>query len=218
MAESMTESQAIEYASGLGLQEPDRSGVVSVLVNFPMACESRGMFADGILKAVARVRGPETAAEIQRNAGFPSRILGFRLYPHRDFYLLFYASAMALHPNRPLPMGMRMIAETFYPIFVESLAGRTMSALMGKTPRTVLERFIEAYKIAAPWNEHVIENASDKELTWRCKVEPCPYYPDTFSGICTGMVRTVTGLTPNFDIAARHNGQDCQHVKFRITW
>ena len=45
----------------------------------------------------------------------------------------------------PLELAMDRIAETFYPVFRDSMVGRTLSAMMGKDPRRVLERLVDAY-------------------------------------------------------------------------
>ena len=45
----------------------------------------------------------------------------------------------------PLELAMDHIAETFYPVFRDSMVGRTLSAMMGKDPRRVLERLVDAY-------------------------------------------------------------------------
>ncbi len=207
-----------EFATSLHLSLADQEAVYETLMNFPPACRSRGMFATGILEAVKREHGVEKAAAIRRNAGYPDRISSFALYPHRDFYRVFYASAAALYPGMDLGIGMRRIAESFYPIFIDSLAGRTMHALIGKTPRVVLGRFVEAYKISTPWNDHVVEDANHERMLWRCKVEPCPFYPETFAGISTGMVETVTGIRPQYHIVTRTRERDHQKILFEIRW
>lgn len=214
----MNEFNVAQFALNLGLDESARRAVSDALSRFPDACKSRGMFANGVLESVAREHGKERAAQIRQASGYPPRISSFGLYPHRDFYRLFYSSAVSLHPNRSLAEGMRLVAEDFYPIFIQSLAGRTMHALIGRTPDVVLGRFIEAYKIATPWNEHRITDSHDSSLLWTCKVEPCEFYPHTFAGICTGMVRTVTGITPHFETQAHSTGHNFQNYGFRISW
>jgi len=214
----MSQFDVDEFARSLGLQESNRRAVVETLTRFPKVCKSRGMFANGVLESVARVHGDERRDQIRENAGYPRRISSFGLYPHSDFYRVFYASAAALHPDKPLGKGMRLVAEEFYPIFIQSLAGRTMHALIGRTPDVVLGRFVEAYKIATPWNEHRIVDSARDCLVWNCMVEPCPHYPDTFAGICTGMVRTVTGITPQFEIQQHTVGSNYQNFSFGTSW
>lgn len=216
-AETSTDD-AGAFAASLGLHATDEDAVYRNLINFPDACRSRGMFATGILEAVRRRCGAGVADRIRLEAGYPARIMGFALYPHRDFYRLFYASAAAMYPRIRLGEGMRRIAESFYPIFIESLPGRTLHVLVGRTPEVVLRRFVEAYKISTPWNEHEVESHTDRELIWRCMVEPCPNYPDTFAGISTGMVETVTGIRPRYEVINRVTAKDHQRITFRISW
>ena len=215
----MNISEIEDFADVLHLKGNDRDRICTTLANFPPPCTSRGMFATGVLEAVARKCGQTVADEIRERAGYPANITSFFLYPHQNFYRLFYASAVAMYPNESMGVGMRRIAESFYPIFSETLVGRTMGALIGKTPETVLRRFVEAYKIATPWNEHVISAGTIADgVVWKCKVEPCHFYPDTFSGICTGMVRAVTGITPQFTVLSREPATDHQRLTFQIRW
>ena len=215
----MNENEIDEFANFLELFGTDRDRICTTLANFPDECRSRGMFATGVLDAVVRKCGQPIADGIQARAGYPAHITSFVLYPHLDFYRLFYASAVAMYPELPVGEAMRAIAESFYPIFSETLVGRTMGALIGKTPEVVLRRFVEAYKIATPWNEHAIVAGSSKNgIVWKCMVEPCHFYPDTFAGICTGMVRTVTGITPEFTVLSRDPASDHQRLSFQIRW
>ena len=215
----MNISEIEDFADVLHLRGDDRDRIVTTLANFPEACASRGMFATGVLEAVARTCGQYVADGIRERAGYPANITSFVLYPHLDFYRLFYASAVAMYPDEAMGVGMRRIAESFYPIFSETLVGRTMGALIGKTPEVVLRRFVEAYKIATPWNEHVISSGTVANgVLWKCKVEPCHFYPDTFAGICTGMVRAVTGITPQFAVLSREPARDHQRLTFQIRW
>ncbi|GEM_PF-1911964 len=214
----MTESEIIAFVHRLGLHGAEKEAIMAALLNFPVDCLSRGMFAKGVLKAAERPVGALEAELLQQRARYPKRIMGFQLYPHRDFYLVFYSVATTLYPDKTLAEGMRLLAESFYPIFASSLIGRTMSALIGKTPADVLSRFAEAYKIATPWCEHSITQVEPNRLLWHCTVEPCPHYTSTFAGICTGMVRTVTGITPEFETLSIEHAGDRQKFVFQISW
>lgn len=195
-------ADAEAFATSLNVSPGDREKIARCLADFPTECKSRGMFFDGILENVRQRRGEAKAQEIVQLAGIRYRIQNFGQYPHRDFYKVFYRSAAVLHPEIGIGLGMERIAEDFYPLmFAQSLAGKTMALLMGNDPATVLARFVDAYGIAATWNEHRFERGSNGIHHWRCKVEPCDFYPHTFQGICRGMVKSVTGVDPKVRVA-----------------
>ncbi|MEM7606520.1 MAG: TIGR02265 family protein [Myxococcota bacterium] len=214
----MNDFELERWADSLRLPPWERDSVLQTLRHFPVRCRSRGMFASGVLKSVERVCGASVAAEVQRQSGYPRRITSFTLYPHVTFYRLFYASASLMFPTQSLGEGMQSVAETFYPIFSESLAGRTMKALLGRTPEAVLARFVDAYRIATPWNEHAVEFVGTQAARWKCMVEPCDFYEYTFAGICTGMVRAATGVVPTFEVVERSRATNHQRLEMMIRW
>jgi uncharacterized protein (TIGR02265 family) len=212
-------SHSEAFVGTLGLAEEDHDAVRHSLDTFPDACVSRGMFFEGILDALARGIGPNEPASAREKTGLTHRIQAFSLYPHRDFYRLFYYAARRLHPTRSLEQGLSHIAELFYPnMFAENLAGKTLAAFLGKDPVSVIGRLVDAYRIAVPWNEHRFEVASGpgRAHLWTCKVEPCPFYPSTFRGIATGMVRSVTGHTPRIEVVEHQPERAQQRFVFRI--
>jgi uncharacterized protein (TIGR02265 family) len=207
------------FVGTLGLGDEDHEAVRRCLDGFPDACTSRGMFFDGILDALARGLGPAEPALARQRTGLTHRIQAFSLYPHRDFYRLFYYAARRLHPTRSIEQGLSHIAELFYPnMFAENLAGKTLAAFLGKDPVSVIGRLVDAYRIAAPWNEHRFDVATSpgRPHLWTCKVEPCPFYPSTFRGIATGMVRSVTGQTPRIEVVEHHAERNQQRFVFRV--
>lgn len=198
--DARTDAEA--FADSLQVSASDREKIVRCLVDFPAECKSRGMFFEGVLENVRQRYGEPRAQEIVAQAGIKYRIQNFGQYPHRDFYKVFYRSANVLFPSLGMGAGLERIAEDFYPLmFAKSLAGKTMALLMGDDPATVLARFVDAYGIAATWNEHRFERGATGVHHWRCRVEPCEFYPHTFQGICRGMVRTVTRVDPQIRVA-----------------
>lgn len=205
------------YASRLDVIAADREKVIRCLADFPSECKSRGMFFEGVLAAIEREKGIVAARKVVEEAGIGYRITNFGLYPHRDFYKVFYRAARILHPKRPIGEGMNRIAQDFYPaMFAESLAGKTMAVLLGKDPLQVLGRFVDAYKIACPWADHACETLADGALRWKCKVEPCPFYERTIEGIATGMVTTVTGARLRFRTVDHSLGNSEQRFVFDV--
>lgn len=200
-----------DFVSSLQLTSADADAVRQCLDTFPTACTSRGMFFEGILDALARGHG-KSEIEIARSAaGIDYRIQSFSLYPHRDFYLLFYYAARRLHPQLSIEQGLSRIAELFYPnMFAENLAGKTMAAFLGNDPVVVLGRLVDAYRIATPWNEHRFETRSSGPHRWTCKVEPCPFYPSTLRGIASGMLKSVTGRTVDLQVESHAPGRSEQ--------
>lgn len=210
---------AVAYAGKLNLTASDREKIVRCLGSFPAACKSRGMFFEGVLDAVKRMNGEAAARAVIEDADIKYRITNFGLFPHRDFYKIFYRAARLIHPRSSISDAMHQIAQSFYPaMFAESLAGKTMAVLLGKDPVQVLGRLVDAYKIAVPWNEHVCERSDRGTFVWRCKVEPCPFYARTLEGIATGMVETVTGRTPRFETIEHSVAESEQRFVFDVSF
>ncbi|MFO0693357.1 MAG: DUF2378 family protein [Polyangiales bacterium] len=207
---------AIEFASRHPFTEADRKVVVETLTRFPRDCRSRGMFFLGVLEQVRRGAGAAAAQRIEADLALPYRVQQFSLVPHRDFYKLFFVAARTLHPSLPLASGMERIAESFYPIFAESLAGKTLALMLSKDPVTVVSRFVDAYKIACPHNTHVFEQSNDGVHRWTCRVEPCDYYPNVIQGICRGMVREVTAREPIMKVRSKTEEADAHNYVFEV--
>lgn len=205
------------FVASLGLAPNEAQAVRLCLDTFPETCTSRGMFFEGVLDALVRGHGAKEADEARRKTELTHRVQSFSLYPHRDFYKLFYYAARRLHPTVPIEQGLSRIAELFYPnMFAENLAGKTMAVFLGKDPVSVMGRLVDAYRIAAPWNEHTFEVRGKGPHRWTCKVEPCPFYPSIFRGIATGMLRSVTGHTPQIEVVEHQPGASEQRFVLSI--
>src|SRR5690606_3728275 len=90
----------------------------------------------------------------------------------------------------PLEVAMLRVAETFYPELKDSMVGRTLSAMMGSDPGRVLERLVDAYNMSVQDNEHAVRATGPRSMLWECRVEPSPFYGDTFRGIVQGTLRS----------------------------
>ena len=203
--------------TSLALSPVEAQAIRVCLDTFPEACTSRGMFFEGVLDALARGRGKDEPAVAREKTGLGHRIQSFSLYPHRDFYKLFYYAARRLHPTLTVEQGLSRIAELFYPnMFAENLAGKTMAVFLGKDPVSVMSRLVDAYRIAAPGNEHAFEVRGKGPHRWTCKVEPCPFYPSIFRGISTGMLRSVTGCMPEIEVEEHKAGASCQRFVLSV--
>src|SRR5690606_35433773 len=185
-----------DFISALNLSPLERDAVTATLRDFPASCQSRGMFFLGVLDRLKSARGADEATRALERVGITYRITAFGLHPHRDFYKLFFYVARAVYPAHTLASGVERLAESFFPIFATSLAGRTLIALLDKDPVSVLGRFVDAYRIACPSNQHRLTPGEAGVHRWSCEVEPCDFYPSIFQGICRGMVRGVTGIEP----------------------
>lgn len=206
------------FVAALGLAPNEARAVRLCLDTFPEACTSRGMFFEGVLDALARGRGAQEPADARQKTELTHRVQSFLLYPHRDFYKLFYYAARRIHPKLSFEQGLSRIAELFYPnMFAENLAGKTMAVFLGKDPVSVMGRLVDAYRIAAPWNEHAFEVRGKGPHRWTCKVEPCPFYPSIFRGISTGMLRSVTGQVPTVEVVEHQAGHGEQRFVLSVS-
>jgi len=182
----ITVAQANEFARAITPVIADRETVAHNLVVFPPAIKVRGIFFEGLSRVIADSQGPEAMAGLLAQAGTAPKTTAFRAYPHRDFYKLYYLAARLLFPTKKLAEALRLTARTFFPIFKSSLLGRTMSALMGDRPTTLLPLLARAYNLSVEGNNHEAERAGERAFLWRCDVEPVDWYADTFTGIVEG--------------------------------
>ena len=208
---------AMKFARKVTSWYPDQQAICQNLTRFPARIQSRGMYFQGLASLVQRHR-PECLDTLRREARLPEKPGTMRQYHHRDFYQCYYLTAALLHPNERLSVGVRLVSQTFFPIFRESLVGRTMSALMGGTPRTVLPITAEAYDYSAIGNRHKVEMAGPQRAIWRCEVEPVLWYSETFAGIIEGTLGERCGLKPTITVDSEEIKGDVGRHTFIITW
>jgi uncharacterized protein (TIGR02265 family) len=214
----ISREQADDYASRVpGISAAERAGIAKDMQSFPVECRVRGVFFEGLSRVVARDK-LTTMGDLFARAGVSPRKIAFTLYPHRDFYRIYFLAARALYPRAPLGDALSQVSRTFYPIFRESMIGRTMSAFISNDPAILLSRLAEAYKLSIPWNEHAVLPTGPREVSWRCKVEGSSYYRDVFTGIVSGA--TASHGTPELKVDVQSSKIESgigNHV-FRIRW
>jgi uncharacterized protein (TIGR02265 family) len=216
---AIDQSEVESFAAALPLSAADQRAIVATLFHFPSECQVRGMFFDGLVNVIKRQRDATLADQLMAHAGVRGRVIPFALLPHRDFYKLYFMAAPVLHPNVPLEQAMERIAETFYPVFRDSMVGRTLSAMMGKDPRRVLERLVDAYKMSVQDNEHAVRMSGEHAMIWECRVEPSPFYADTFRGIVSGTLKSHGVLGGRVETISRvADGPEHARWVFRISW
>ncbi|MCA9640443.1 MAG: DUF2378 family protein [Polyangiaceae bacterium] len=211
-------AEAEAFAAQVEVTSRDRERIRRVLSEFPVACQVRGMFFQGLVDTIARSRTYEVAKELVKRGGVRTRFVPFSLMPHRDFYKLYFLASAVLYPGSPLETGFERIAEDFYPVFRSSMVGRTISAFIGSEPITVLERLAQAYRVSIPWNEHDVEAEGARGARWRCKVEPSDLYPATFRGIIRGTMQSHGVSEPTVDLVDSSRQGDAIRYVFAIQW
>ena len=221
----ITSDEAEAFARTVTLSPRDRGTIAHNLAAISPTQTVRGVFFEGLARVVGEAKGPGAMTELLLRAGVPGKTVAFRSYPHRDFYKLYYLSARLLYPQSTFNTGLREVARTFFPIFKSSLLGKTMSALMGENPRTILPLLAKAYNISVEGNEHEVQMSpakNDHELIWRCKVEPVEWYPETFGGIIEGTMATHRTAVCAVKMIERQaivvDGQNRSRYAFKITW
>ena len=214
----ITIDEADLFARGVTPGLGERATVAQNLFVIAPTQTVRGVFFEGVSRVVAEAKGAGAVAELLVRAGVPARTVAFRAYPHRDFYKLYYLAARLLYPALPLTTSLRELARTFFPIFKSSLLGKTMSALMGDNPRTILSILAKAYNISVDGNEHACEITGDREILWRCKVEPVDWYPETFGGIIEGTMATHRTAQCRVKMQERRPHLGMTHYTFKVTW
>src|SRR4051812_14812440 len=212
----ITVAQANDFARRVTPVRADQDAVARNLLLFPSTIKVRGIFFEGVARIVAESQGPNAMAELVARAGIAAKTTAFRAYPHRDFYKLYYLAARLLYPTAPLAEGLRNTARTFFPIFKSSLLGRTMSALMGDRPTTILPLLARAYNVSVEGNDHKAELVGKNALVWRCDVEPVEWYTDTFQGIVEGSMPA--DVKVRIAVEERAAAGALARYRFRIDW
>lgn len=207
---------ALDFAVGLGIEGTDLQQVARNLASFPTTVRSRGVFFLGLTRLLEQRRGRASVPEALASASMPGRIVAFKSYPHRDFYKLYYLATRYLSPTRRFDEGLAEIAKTFFPIFRESILGKTISALMGDRPADVLPLLAKAYNMSVEGNSHVLELLGPREALWRAQVEPVSWYPRTFEGIVQGALPAEKALRVQIDDQRPVN--NLVAYAFRIRW
>lgn len=209
---------AAEFAASVAASAIDRAAIAQNLLDFPVDIKVRGVFFDGLCRIVAAQQGEEALAALRVRAGVPARLVSFEQYEHRDFYKLYYHAARLLHSSAPFPSALRQVAQTFFPIFRSSFLGKTMAALMGEKPKTLLPLLAKAYNISVQGNEHQAVLDGDRRLVWRCTVEPVEWYEETFRGIVEGAVPAETRTTLQITTTQRQRAAGRANYTFAIRW
>jgi uncharacterized protein (TIGR02265 family) len=210
--------QAQEFAARVSATLADQATIAKNLVAFSPQLQVRGVFFEGLGRIVKQSRGEAALVQIQRSAGVPAQVIAFRHYAHRDFYKFYYLAARVLHPSETFSRALRLTARNFFPIFRDSLLGKTMNALMGDKPRTILPLLAKAYNLSVVGNDHSSTLAGESEIAWACRVEPVEWYEQTFAGIIEGTVpqgETVALQVRMLSKALRAGAVD---YRFQITW
>jgi uncharacterized protein (TIGR02265 family) len=212
----ITVTQANDFARTVTPMHADQEMVARNLLLFPSTIKVRGIFFEGLSRVVGEAKGPDAMAGLLARAGIAGKTTAFRAYPHRDFYKLYYLTARLLYPGTPLSVALRNVARTFFPIFKSSLLGRTMSALMGDRPTTILPLLARAYNVSVEGNDHKAELTGDRALEWRCEVEPVDWYTDTFQGIVEGSMPS--DITVKIRVDERGTAGALARYRFAISW
>ncbi len=206
------------FAARIAVAPRDRELIVETLHGLPPDVSCRGMFFDGLLRTIRSTRGRAAADEVVAIADVPPARVPFALYPHRHFYKLYFTAARRLHPSDSLEGAMRTVAETFYPVFRESLVGRTMAQLMGDDPMNILERLTEAYRLSVQGNAHAVERVGPREARWTAMVEPTPAYPSVFTGIVLGTMRSHGAPDVVVEVVSHRRDPTRFAYTFQIRW
>jgi uncharacterized protein (TIGR02265 family) len=186
------------------------------LAQFPDVVRCRGVFFTGLTRIAEKARGPAALARLLARAECGANHLAFKWYPHADFYRLYYLAARELYPKLPFAEALREVAQTFFPIFRESLLGKTLTAFMGKEPPEVLPLLAKAYDISIEGNRHELKSLSGHEAIWTATVEPVVWYPATFEGIVRGALPSCRTL--EFEHAAPASEGPLTTYVFRLHW
>lgn len=210
--------QAEVFAARVTSVPSEQATIARNLVVFTPEMQVRGVFFEGLARIVRQAKGEVALAQLLRSAGAPEHPIAFRHYAHRDFYKLYYLASRLLYPAESFRRSLRLTARTFFPIFRDSLLGKTMNALMGDKPRTILPLLAKAYNLSVAGNEHTSELVGEREIAWGCRVEPVEWYEQTFTGIIEGTVPEGDETTLHVRTVSKSLRGAGIDYRFEITW
>jgi hypothetical protein len=70
--------------------------------------------------------------------------------------------------------------------------------------------------VSVAGNEHVVFASGERELTWKCEVEPVTWYPESLQGIIEGALPA--GQTIAMKTLDQRAEGKLTRYSFRITW
>lgn len=210
--------QAQEYAARVTSTPAEQAIIAKNLAAFSPEIQVRGVFFEGLARIVKKSKGEAAFAQLQRSSGVPEHVIAFRHYAHRDFYKFYYLASRLLYPTETFSRALRLTARNFFPIFRDSLLGKTMNALMGDKPRTILPLLARAYNLSVTGNEHTSELVGESEIAWGCRVEPVEWYEQTFSGIVEGTVPQGENVALQVRMLSKSLRAGAVDYRFQITW
>ena len=107
----------------------------------PASATVKGMFFDAPIDEAYRRSGQHLA----RRAYFP-----FKDYPLREHIQVLVACAMAAYPDAPVREGLRQLGRDAFRTFLESLSGRVLFSVAGRSFDAALGLVARSYAIAGP--------------------------------------------------------------------
>jgi uncharacterized protein (TIGR02265 family) len=178
----------------------------------------RGLFFEGLSRVVTQRLGVDAWPELTARAGIAAVRPVLDFFPHRDFYKIYLLAAVEMYPEQTLPGALYLTAQSFYPMFQQSLIGRAMSALIGDNRGRLIRVLPEAYAHSVHGNEHHVDMISEREYRWSCTVEPFDYYPSIFAGIIEGSLRAQHAARAKVETIGSVLGASRHKFLFKITW
>lgn len=214
----ITLEQAERFAGLVNATTSERSELARMYHQFPPTIQTRGVFFSGVGRVVIKRAGIAAWHETLARVGAPARFFPFNYYPHRDMYKVHAVVANLIAPEGPLDRGLLEMGRLLYPIYRESLLGRTMSAFASDDPKTLLRILCESYRLSVSGNEHQISFDDGAEAIWRCRVEPAPWYPAIFRGIVEGTTASHGVHDVAVDTLEAVDERTHFRFAFRISW
>jgi uncharacterized protein (TIGR02265 family) len=206
------------FVGALAVGDEERLSIGRAMARFPSTIRVRGLFFLGLGRVVAEKGGRAAFRAMAARAGVEPEMPAFSFFPHRDFYKMLLLAAVELHPGQPLRCSLHRLAQSFYPMFQQSLIGKAMSSLVGDNGGRLVRLLPEAYAHSVHGNEHHVEMVSEREYRWSCTVEPFDDYPSIFAGIIEGSLRAQKAGRASVETLGSVLGVSSHKFLFKITW
>lgn len=182
----LTPSKGVPGAVAFAIDHDDLAARLA-LANPQDTC--KGMFFNGLFRAVQRSGGPP-AADVLRQVGRGQKFVDFFNYPIADFLpMAWHAAAVAGggQDSVSLERGIRSLGRQATDDFLSTAVGKTLLMLASNEPRRLMSSLASGYKTAVSYGVRALEWKAQTHciFTMRRDFMPHPYHEGVLLQVLT---------------------------------
>ena len=167
----------------------DRDDLASRLALANPEDTCKGMFFNGLFRAVSRAQG-QAAADVLRQVGRGQKFVDFFNYPIADFLpMAWHAAAVAGSgaDTVALERGIRSLGRQATDDFLSTAVGKTLLLLAGSDPRRLMASLASGYKTAVSYGVRALvwQGQTRCLFTMRRDFMPHPYHEGVLLQVLT---------------------------------